>query len=289
MDGLTFLAKLMKYYPLPVIVVSSLTPAGSAAAVRALQLGAVDVLSKPGEAYSVGDVAQQLIDRIRAAANARLHSPRPRPERPTAAQVTLSGIHTTDKVLAIGASTGGPEAIREVLEALPATTPATVIVQHMPEQFTAAFANRLNDLCAMEVREAQGGEVLRPGLALVAPGNYHLLLARNGAQYVAQVKDGPRVHHQRPAVDVLFDSVAKYAGVNAVGVLLTGMGADGARGLKAMRDAGARTMAQDEATSVVYGMPKVAAEMGAAESILPLGRVPHAIVEAFRAGQLVAH
>lgn len=285
MDGLTFLSKLMKHYPLPVIVLSSLTQAGSEAALRALDLGALDVMSKPGEAYSVGDVAVQLIDRIRAAAHANLRRPAAeRRDRPLARE-TLSEIHTTDKLLAIGASTGGTEAIREVLEALPASTPGAVIVQHMPEKFTAAFARRLNDICAMEVCEATGGELIRPGLALIAPGNYHLLVCRQGAQYVAQVKDGPRVHHQRPAVDVLFNSVARFAGVNAVGVLLTGMGSDGASGLLAMRQSGAATIAQDEATCVVYGMPKAAVQAGAAGSVLPLGRIPHGILEAFRAPQ----
>jgi len=281
MDGLTFLSRLMKHYPLPVIVVSSLTPAGSEAAMRALELGAVDVISKPGAAYSVGDVAVQLIDRIRAAALARIRRPGEGAAERTVAAGVLSRIQTTDKVLAIGASTGGTEAIRAILEVLPATTPATVIVQHMPEHFTAAFAHRLNELSAMEVREAGGGELLRPGLALIAPGNHHLLIARQGAQYVAQVKDGPRVHHQRPAVDVLFNSVAKYAGVNAVGVLLTGMGADGAAGLLAMRQAGARTIAQDQASCVVYGMPKAAVQLGAVETILPLGRIPDGILAAF--------
>jgi len=277
MDGLTFLARLMKHYPLPVIVVSSLTPAGSEAAMRALELGALDVISKPGAAYSVGDVAVQLIDRIRAAALARVRRPA-EATAPRSAAGTLSAIHATDKILAIGASTGGTEAIREVLEALPATTPATVIVQHMPEQFTAAFARRLNDLCAMEVREAAGGELLRPGLALIAPGNHHLLITRQGAQYFAQIKDGPRVHHQRPAVDVLFNSVAKYAGVNAVGVLLTGMGADGAEAMLELRMAGAHTIAQDEASCVVFGMPKEAIALGAVDEVLPIGQVARAIL-----------
>ncbi len=282
MDGLTFLSKLMKYYPLPVIVVSSLTPAGSDAAMRALELGAVDVICKPGEAYSVGDLAVQLIDLIRAAACARIRRPAAEADRSAVAGDSLSQVHTTDKILAIGASTGGTEAIREVLECLPRNTPGTVIVQHMPEKFTAAFAQRLDGLCEMEVREAQGGEILRPGLALLAPGNHHLLVGRNGAQYVAQVKDGPRVHHQRPAVDVLFNSVARHAGVNAVGVLLTGMGADGAKGLLAMRQAGARTIAQDEASCVVYGMPREAARLGAPDTVLPLNRIASGILEAFR-------
>ena len=291
MDGLTFLAKLMKYYPLPVVVVSSLTPAGSEAAMRALELGAVDVICKPGAAYTVGDVATRLVDSIRAAARAKICASQSRPEpeqgSPLEANV-LSRIRTTDKVLAIGASTGGTEAIRAILSALPAQTPGTVIVQHMPEHFTRTFAQRMNECSAMEVREAEGGELLRPGLALIAPGNYHLLVRRSGAQYVAQVKDGPRVHHQRPSVDVLFNSVAKYVGVNAVGVLLTGMGADGAKGLLAMREAGARTIAQDEATCVVYGMPKEAVKLGAAERVLPLNRIPAAILEAFGTPACVA-
>lgn len=284
MDGLTFLTKLMRYCPLPVIVVSSLTPAGSEAAMKALELGAVDVISKPGEAYTVGDVATQLIDRIRAAAHAQLQrrTQQAAEARPLRADA-LSRIHTTDKVLAIGASTGGTEAIRAILEVLPATTPGTVIVQHMPEKFTAAFAKRLDGLCAMEVREAVSGDMLRPGLALVAPGNHHMLLVRNGAQYLVQIKDGPPVHHQRPAVDVLFNSVARYAGVNAVGVLLTGMGADGARGLLAIRQSGGYTIAQDEATCVVYGMPKEAVALGAADVVLPLPNIPGGILDAFRA------
>jgi len=282
MDGLTFLARLMKHHPMPVIVVSSLTAAGSEAAVRALQLGAVEVMCKPGPAYSVGDVATHLIDRIRAAAHVRPRAATTDRSAPVGAGV-LGSIRTTDKVLAIGASTGGTEAIKRVLSALPAQTPGTVIAQHMPAQFTRAFAQRLNDHSAMEVREAQGGEILRPGLALVAPGNYHLLVSRNGAQYVASVKDGPAVFHQRPSVEVLFNAVAKHAGVNAVGVLLTGMGADGAKGLRTLREAGAHTIAQDEATCVVYGMPKEAVKLGAAEAVLPLDRIPAAILEAFGA------
>ncbi|HSW47301.1 MAG TPA: chemotaxis response regulator protein-glutamate methylesterase [Phycisphaerae bacterium] len=289
MDGLTFLTRLMKYKPLPVIVVSSLTTAGSEAALKALELGAVEVISKPAGSYSLGELGMQLVERIRAAAHARLRVPSPERAAPPPSDEMLSGIRATDKLIAIGASTGGTEAIREVLQLLPVTTPATLIVQHMPEKFTAAFAQRLNDLCAMEVREARGGEVLRPGLALVAPGNYHLLLTRNGAQYIAQVKDGPRVHHQRPAVDVLFSSVARYAGINAVGAILTGMGADGARGLLAMREAGARTIAQDEASCIVYGMPKEAPKLGAAEIIVPLDRVANAIIGGLRSPHVCVH
>jgi len=288
MDGLTFLSKLMKHYPLPVIVVSSLTPAGSQAAMRALELGAVDVLNKPGSAHSVGDMAVQLVDRVRAAARVRLPKARVEPADPKRVPGdALSQIRTTHQVLAIGASTGGTVAIREVLTALPASTPGTVIVQHMPEQFTAAFADRLNGICQMEVREARDGERLRPGLALVAPGNYHLLVHRTGGHYLTQVKGGPPVFHQRPSVEVLFNSVAKHVGVNAVGVLLTGMGADGGRGLLAMRENGAHTIAQDEATCVVFGMPKVAIELGAAQRVMPLPRIAAGIIEAFRSGAKV--
>ena len=234
MDGLTFLSKLMKHYPLPVIVVSSVTATGSAAAIKALELGAVDVMCKPDAAYSVGDVAAQLADRIRSAAVAKIRRPAAEARPVTADGSLLAKINTTDKILAIGASTGGTEAIRVVLEALPRETPGTLIVQHMPEHFTTAFAQRLDSLSQMEVREAKGGEIMTPGLALVAPGNKHMLVRRDGARYVAVVKDGPAVHHQRPSVDVLFNSVARNVGVNAVGALLTGMGADGADGLLAM-------------------------------------------------------
>jgi two-component system chemotaxis response regulator CheB len=272
MDGLTFLAKLMKFYPLPVIVVSSLTPRGSDTALRALELGAVDVVGKPGGSYSVGDISAELVEKIRAASTARFRAAAP----PAAARPAVSGaplLNMTHKVLAIGASTGGTEAIRVVLEGLPATAPGTVIVQHMPEHFTASFAARLNDLCAMEVREAKHGDLVTPGVALLAPGNHHMVLRRSGAQFSVEIKGGPQVHYQRPSVDVLFHSVARQAGPNAVGAILTGMGADGASGLLAMRQAGAHTLAQDEATCVVFGMPREAIRLGAAEQTVPLSEV----------------
>jgi two-component system chemotaxis response regulator CheB len=280
MDGLTFLAKLMKHHPLPVIVVSSLTPKGSDMAMRALELGAVDVVSKPGASYTVAEIAGLIIDRIRAASVARYvkrpgsAGPAPRP-----AVSSESLLRTTHKVLAIGASTGGTEAIREVLTALPASTSGTVIVQHMPERFTAAFAKRLNDLCEMEVREAQNGDMLRPGLALIAPGNHHMVVRRSGANYLVDIRDGPPVHHQRPSVDVLFHSVARCVAANAVGVILTGMGADGAGGLLAMRQAGAHTLAQDERSCVVFGMPKEAIRLNAAETVVPLDAMAARIVD----------
>ncbi|MDZ7260501.1 MAG: chemotaxis-specific protein-glutamate methyltransferase CheB, partial [candidate division KSB1 bacterium] len=226
MDGLSFLAKLMKYHPMPVVVVSSLTPKNSEAAIRALELGAMEVISKPGSQYSTPDVSRQLIHAIRAAASARITQWQEPPAEVKPA--TKLSLQTTHKVIAIGASTGGTKAIEAVLKGLPVTTPGTVIVQHMPEYFTKSFADRLNTLCEMEVREARDNDPVVPGLALVAPGNKHLVLQRSGARYLARIKDGPPVHYQRPSVDVLFQSVARSAGRNAIGVLLTGMGVDGA-------------------------------------------------------------
>jgi len=280
MDGLTFLGKLMKYKPMPVVVVSSLTPQGSENALRALELGAVDVVSKPGSAYSVAEISRMLVDKVRAAAGARFaQQTRPRPAPPPAS--AIGGVmKTTHQILAIGASTGGTEAIKEVLTGLPADTPGTVIVQHMPERFTATYAERLNQLCRMEVREAKDGDMVVPGLALLAPGNFHMVLQRSGARYSVQVKGGPPVHHQRPSVDVLLHSVARQAGQNAVGVILTGMGADGARGLLSMKEAGARTLGQDEASCVVYGMPREAARLGAVQTVAPLANMSRKIIDA---------
>ena len=285
MDGLTFLGKLMKHYPLPVIVISSLTPKGSEAAIRALSLGAVEVLSKPGSAYSVAELSTSLVSKIRAAARARVTKVQTSPRRSRESEVDSSALlHTTHKILAIGASTGGTKAIEEVLTHLPASTPGTVIVQHMPEHFTKQFAQRLNDLCAMEVREARDNDPVVPGVAMVAPGDRHMVLRRSGARYFVGVKTGPPVHHQRPSVDVLFHSVAKQAGHNAVGVILTGMGADGAAGLLAMKQAGARTLAQDEASCVVFGMPKEAIRKDAVEQIVPLEMMTDQIIHTL-AGQ----
>ena len=279
MDGLTFLRKLMKFYPMPVIVVSSLTPEGSDTALEALRVGAVDVVAKPGSAYSVKDVSKQLVQRIRVAATAHVASSAGSEHRPPAVPVSGSALlRTTHKVLAIGASTGGTRAIEDILVHLPANTPGTVIVQHMPEHFTSGFAHRLNDLCLMEVREAGLNDTVVPGLALIAPGNRHMVIRRSGAKYSVITKDGPAVHHQRPSVDVLFHSVAKQVGANAVGVILTGMGADGAAGLLAMRQAGAQTLAQDEKSCVVFGMPKEAIHMGAAEQVVPLDAMAGRIV-----------
>jgi two-component system chemotaxis response regulator CheB len=281
MDGLTFLARLMKYYPLPVVIVSSLTPENSAAALKAFDLGAVEVISKPGSQYSVPAEPGALARAIRAASRSRVRQVHATPKRPgLPAPLPPGYFGTTHKVLAIGASTGGTQAIEVVLRDLPATTPGTVIVQHMPEQFTKAFAARLNTVCAMEVREARDGDNVVAGVALVAPGNWHMVLQHSGALYQVRIKDGPPVHHQRPSVDVLFHSVARNAGPNAVGVILTGMGADGARGLLAMHEAGAHTLAQDEKSCVVFGMPKEAIKLGAAETAVPLDRMAKAVLNA---------
>ncbi len=276
MDGLSFLRKLMKHKPMPVIVVSSLTPKGSEMAVDALALGAVDVLCKPGEAYSIGELSKELTYRVKAAARARIRTQPEAGGTPVKPMESLKA--TTLKIIAIGASTGGTEALRDVLQRFPANAPPTVIVQHMPEKFTKAFADRLNSLCAIEVREAQDHDTLRPGLALIAPGNKHMLLERSGAVYSVAIKDGPRVHHQRPAVDVLFRSVARVAGKNAVGAILTGMGADGADGMLEMKQAGARTVAQDERSCVVFGMPKEAIARGGVDAILPLEQIAQGIM-----------
>ncbi|MES3034812.1 MAG: chemotaxis response regulator protein-glutamate methylesterase [Gemmatimonadota bacterium] len=283
MDGLSFLVKLMKHYPVPVIIVSSLTPKNSDAAIRALALGAVDVIAKPGSAMSVPDISRQLVQSIRAASRAKLvKRTEPVADAPvfTRAAPALAGLAMTHKVVALGASTGGTQALEAVLTRLPPAMPGIVICQHMPEKFTASFAQRLNTVCAIEVREAKDGDAVVPGVALIAPGNYHMMLTLSGAQYQVRVKDGPQVHHQRPAVDVLFASVAKYAGRNAVGAIFTGMGTDGAKGLLQMRDAGAHTIAQDEASCVVFGMPKEAIKVGAAVEVLPLDQIASALQSA---------
>lgn len=279
MDGLTFLKKLMKYYPLPVIVVSSLAPEGSDMAMEALDIGAVEVMCKPGAAYTVGDMAEKLIEKIKASAFVDIKAMAKRKldlstQKPQRFAIT----RTTQKIVAIGASTGGTEAIKEVLLRYPHNGPGTIIVQHMPEKFTTSFANRLNTLCAPNVREAVDGDTVVSGVVLIAPGNKHMVLRRSGAVYYVSVKDGPQVFHQRPSVEVMFKSVAKYAGANAVGAILTGMGKDGAEGLKLMRDSGAPTIAQDEKTCVVYGMPKEAVKVGAAQFVLPLEHITQKII-----------
>ncbi|MGM0643445.1 MAG: protein-glutamate methylesterase/protein-glutamine glutaminase [Thermodesulfobacteriota bacterium] len=265
MDGLTFLKKLMKHKPLPVVIVSSLTPKGSDIALEALEAGALEVISKPSAAYSVGDMGAELAEKIRGAAKADISKKRElASHKPIPAGINSAALSkTTSKIIAVGASTGGTEAIRRVLEPLPVNSPGVLVVQHMPAQFTTSFARRLDTLCRIRVKEAEDGDTVSNGTALVAPGNFHMLLDRSGARYFVRIRQGPMVHHQRPAVDVLFKSVARHAGSNALGIILTGMGADGAEGLAAMKSAGSVTIAQDENSCVVYGMPLEAVKQNA--------------------------
>lgn len=280
MDGLTFLDRIMKFHPMPVIILSSLAKSGGEVALRALELGAADVLAKPGTSYSVRDMSIQLADRIKAVHGMRHRSVElPRKEAiPTPIPVpNRAMLKTTNKIIAIGASTGGTEAIKEILVRLPANMPPIIIVQHMPQYFTRSFAERLDSLSELYVKEAVDGELLSPGKVLIAPGNLHMVLKRSGASYYVEIKEGPLVFHQRPSVEVMFKSVARYAGSNSIGILLTGMGRDGAEGLLEMKNAGAFTIAQDEKSCVVYGMPKEAAQIGAAKEILPLDAIPEAL------------
>jgi two-component system chemotaxis response regulator CheB len=282
MDGLTFLRKLMHYQPMPVVVISSLGQAGCKASLDALRSGAVEVLAKPGGPYSVGELRIDLASRIRAAAAARIRrsaSEAPEPAPPMAIAAAAFDSHAASTIVAIGASTGGTEAIEAVLTRLPANCPPIVIAQHIPAVFSLAFANRLNEICPMKVKEARHGDSVTPGQALIAPGNFHMVLRKSsGSSFHVTVQDGPRVCYQRPSVDVLFSSVAEAAGSHAIGVLLTGMGSDGARGLLKMKQAGARTIAQDEASCVVFGMPKEGIRLGAADQVASLQRIPAAIV-----------
>ena len=285
MDGLTFLRLLMEQRPMPVVVLSSLSQSGSEYALEALRLGAVDILGKPAGSYSFGDLGPQLVAKVKAAAQARVRLPAApsapplpsgtvRPNPPAAPHAARGrGLHPRSVIL-LGASTGGTEALRDVLTRLPGDLPGIAIVQHIPATFSKAFADRLNTLCQMEVREAVDGDLLTPGLALIAPGNFHLLLHWAGDHYRVRVTGGPQIWHQRPAVDMLFKSAAECgAAPHAVAGILTGMGRDGAEGLLRLREKGATTFAQDEATSVVYGMPKCAWEIGAAQVQLPLDHI----------------
>jgi two-component system chemotaxis response regulator CheB len=286
MDGLKFLEMLMTHHPLPVVMVSSLTERGCETTLRALELGAFDFVSKPKIDVQAGTVAlgAELCGKVKAAAAAHLQprTPAVARTRPASSSAARSEAlpTTTHKVLAIGASTGGTEALREVLTALPADAPGVVVVQHMPEKFTRSFADRLDGLCNIRVREAQDGDRVLPGLALIAPGNFHVQIARSGANYLTRVRQGAAVSGHRPSVDVLFDSCSRVLGTNVVGVILTGMGADGARGMLAMHQAGAHTIAQNEATCVVFGMPKEAIHCGAVDQVLPLDRIAGAALKA---------
>jgi two-component system chemotaxis response regulator CheB len=283
MDGLTFLQRLMAQHPLPVVICSSLAEDGCETTLRALECGAVDVILKPrlGTRQFLEESQIRICDAVKAAAQVhpRRREPRPPPQPKLTADAILARprsdamLQTTERVVALGASTGGTEALRTVLERLPLDAPGVVVVQHMPERFTAAFARRLDALCAVTVKEAEDGDTVVPGRVLIAPGNRHTLLKRSGARYHLEVRDGPLVSRHRPSVDVLFRSVARYAGKNAVGVIMTGMGDDGAHGLAEMRLAGGDTIAQDEATSVVFGMPQEAIKLGGVDRVLPLERI----------------
>ncbi|MFN8389436.1 MAG: chemotaxis response regulator protein-glutamate methylesterase [Bdellovibrionota bacterium] len=277
MDGLTFLRKLMKHHPIPVVIVSSLAKSGSETALEAIHAGAIEVMCKPGAAYSVGDMSIELREKIRSASRANLAVARSSLSQgePVRSKALTK---TTNKVILLGASTGGTQAIERLLTAFPPNAPGTVIVQHMPAGFTKAFATRLNELCQVEVHEAESGDLVSPGKVLVAPGNRHLLVQRSGAQYYVEVKDGPLVGHHRPSVDVLFQSGAQNVGKNAIGVMLTGMGADGASGMLKMKEAGAVNIAQDEASSVVFGMPRAAIEMGAVHHVVSLNAMVNEIL-----------
>lgn len=290
MDGLTFLSNLMRLRPMPVVMVSSLTEKGADITLQALEMGAIDFVSKPklDVAHGLKDYAEELCEKVKGASGAKLQNyswditPIPTletPDRHTADAVldkrtASKNFKTTDKIIAIGASTGGTEAIKEVLMQMPADAPGIVITQHIPEAFSAPFAKRMDDNCAMTVYEATDGQQILPGHVYIAPGSHHMIVERSGARYICKLNDGPPVNRHRPAVDVMFRSVAQNVGPNAIGVILTGMGDDGAAGLKEIKDAGAPTIAQDEKTSVVWGMPGEAVKHGGVDDILPLQSIP---------------
>lgn len=284
MDGITFLQKIMTQHPIPVVVCSSLTEEGAETTLKALEYGAVEIITKPrlGTKQFFNESKVRICDAVKAAVLARVKpisaklykvSPKLTADAVIPKSSTHAVIQTTEKVLVVGASTGGTEALRVILEAMPLDAPGIVIVQHMPEHFTTAFAKRLNSICGISVKEAENNDTVLRGRALIAPGNRHTLLKRSGTRYYVEVKDGPLVCRHRPSVDVLFRSAARYAGENVVGVIMTGMGDDGARGMLEMKNAGAFTIAQDEATSVVFGMPNEAIKHGGVAKILPLGEI----------------
>jgi len=289
MDGIDFLAKLMRLRPMPVVMVSTLTERGAEVTLRALELGAIDFVAKPkiGVADGLRLLAQDITDKIRIAAQAQIRKPSQAATPASAAAARPSapaalGRLSTEKIIFIGASTGGTEATKEVLMNLPADSPAVMITQHMPPGFTTSYAARLNGLCRIHVREAADGDRVLPGHAYIAPGGRHLSVERSGANYQARVRDGEPVNRHKPSVEVLFDSASRIVGPNALGVMLTGMGADGARAMKAMRDAGSWNICQDEHSCVVFGMPREAIGHGAADEVLPLQRIAPAIIERLR-------
>jgi two-component system chemotaxis response regulator CheB len=277
MDGITFLKKIMSQHPIPVVIISSLTARGTETAIQALELGAVDVIKKPAlDKNNITETEQNIIHVVKAAAKAivrRKSLLRELPALIDKPQKSLSMIKTTEKLIAVGASTGGTEALLEFLRALPMDCPGIVIVQHMPEVFTKSFAERLNRICKITVKEAVNGDSILRGHALIAPGNKHMEVKRSGARYYVEIREGEPVNRHRPSVDVLFTSVAQYAGRNSVGIIMTGMGGDGAKGLLQMKEAGAYTIAQDEKSCIVFGMPKEAIKLNAAEKILPLNQI----------------
>ncbi len=296
MDGVTFLENLMRLRPMPVVMVSSLTEKGADITLRALETGAVDFVAKPkiDVQHGLMDYADLLIEKVKTAAGVgvrqlerRVTPPADVPPRLSADAVVSAGggkkhFRTTDRVIAIGASTGGTEAIREVLTNMPPDAPGIVISQHIPASFSKPFAERVDLASPMHVKEAEDGDRIQPGHAYIAPGDRHLLVRRHGARYQIQLSDGPAVNRHRPSVDVMFRTVAQNVGPNAIGAILTGMGNDGAQGLKEMQDAGAPTIAQNEATCVVWGMPREAVALGAADQVLPLGEVANALVDHVR-------
>jgi len=292
MDGVTFLHKIMTQHPIPVVICSSLTEAGSETALRAIEYGAVDIIQKPrlGTKQFLEESKVRICDAVKAAAQTKNKlrrvsgEPRTIPPKLTADAILAKAnykseamLKTTEKVVVVGASTGGTEALSDFLQAMPLDSPGIVIVQHMPENFTKAFANRLDGICRISVKEAENNDTVIRGRALIAPGNHHLLLKRSGARYYVEVKDGPLVSRHRPSVDVLFRSAARYAGKNAVGVIMTGMGDDGAKGMLEMKESGAYNIAQDEESCVVFGMPKKAIELDAVDRVLPLSAIPAAV------------
>jgi two-component system chemotaxis response regulator CheB len=286
MDGITFLRKLMAAKPMPVVMVSAMTQAGSDTSLAAMEAGAVEIVAKPAIDQRVGvrEIEMEVVDKVKAAARANMAVYVARLNKTASYKAvikpTTAMIKTTDKLIAIGSSTGGTEALKEVLTQLPADTPGILIVQHMPEGFTRAFSERLNGLCAMQIAEAKDGDSVIPGRALIAPGNKHMSLRRSGAKYYVEVKEGPLVMRHRPSVEVLFQSVAKFGGANAIGVMLTGMGNDGSTGMLEMKKAGAFNIAQDEASCVVFGMPKEAIKAGAVDKIVALENIPKAMLAA---------